>query len=287
MTVPTPADSPRGSTRDRYSTPYGWDWSNTTHEGRPGIVDDLLEAMGAWVCLSDKGRHGWSESVVAYDQGGYKLGAVFLGGGRDDVYVESTSAVADDVRSKVLALDPEARTARVDTRVDTLVPFEQIEAMMFEAACRYGTKLGQVQWFDTDKGTLTSTGRTTYLGAPSSAVRVRLYEKWLESPGQYVEGTNRVEVQLRPASKVKARVSAWTPAETFCASKTTRTLAELLGDDLAPKASLHVKKDTPDLQRSLRTMGEQYGGKFRQWMDISGGDLGTVLGFLAGQDDPE
>jgi hypothetical protein len=106
---------------------------------------------------------------------------------------------------------------------------------------------------------------------------VRLYEKWLESPGEYAEGTNRLEVQLRPPSKVKTKVSGWSRAETFCASRVTRDLAERLGADLAPAASLHVRRGTPELEQSLAAMGAQYGNAVRRWMEVSHGDIGTLI----------
>lgn len=254
---------------------YGWDWSATTHDGREGVVDDLLGALGAAVALPGKGLQGWSQSVKAYDAGGYLLGSIYFGGGREDVHVLSTSAAADSARRSVVGMD-RARTARVDTRVDTLLPFEDLAGVCEEAASAYGSRITRME--SSERGA--SLGRTVYLGAPSSAVRVRVYEKWLESPGQYVEGTNRVEVQLRPPSKVKERVSSWTAAETFCASRVTRGLAERLGADLTPSATLHVKRGTPDLERALEVMGEQYGNAARRWLEVSGGDLGRLLDHL-------
>jgi hypothetical protein len=260
---------------------YGWDWSATTHEGTTGVVDDLLSAMGAQIALPGKGLQGWSRSVQGYDAGGYLLGSVYFGGGRDDVHVLATSASADVARPAVMGMG-RAKTARVDTRVDTLLPFEDLSGLCEHAASAYGSRITRMQSWERGD----SLGRTIYVGAPSSAVRVRVYEKWLESPGQYVEGTNRVEVQLRPASKVKERVSAWTPAETFCASRVTRSLAELLGDDRAPKASLHVDRGTPDLEKSLVAMGDQYGNAARRWLDVSGGDVGQLLDRLLDERGP-
>ncbi len=256
-------------------SPYGWDWSATTHDGRAGVVNDLLGALAPSVCLPGKGLQGWPASLEAFDAGGYKVGAVFYGGGRDDVHVLSTSAAADSSRRRVVGMD-RARTARVDTRVDTLVPWDDLAGMCRSAAASYGSRVTKIESWQCDE----SLGRTLYLGAPSSAVRVRVYEKWMESPGQYVEGTNRVEVQLRPASRVKERVSAWSPAETFCASKTTRALAAMLGDEAAPTASLHVDRGTPDLERTLQVMGEQYGNAVDRWLRLSGGDWDRVLHHL-------
>lgn len=254
---------------------YGWDWSSTTHVGSAGIVDDLVAALGAEVVTQGKGRHGWSQSVEAYDSRGYKTGAVFFGGGRDDVFVESTSSQAHAARAAVLGIG-EPRTARVDTRVDTLVPFEELRALCAGIA---GPRT-QLAYWEGSLGSGESTGRTLYVGAPSSAVRVRLYEKWLESPGMYEDGVNRVEVQLRPPSRGKAEVSGWGPAETFCASKLTRRLAEALEQDVARPGTLQKSKGTPDLERTLEAMGEQYGNAARKWLALSGGDWGKVMEHL-------
>lgn len=277
----TPApDSP--PTPDSF---YGWDWSSTTHDGRKDVVNDLVDAMGAAVVLPGKGLQGWSQSVQAFDAGGYKVGEVFFGGGREDVHVRSTSEAADEARVNVARMD-RARTARVDTRVDSEVPFDELAAILEDAAGRYGSRMMYVE--SRAKGE--SLGRTVYLGAPTSAIRVRLYEKWLESrlPNgdlTYKEGVNRVEVQLRPASKVKERVSGWSRAQTFCASKVTRELASRLGADLVPSASLHIARDVPDLERTLQAMGEQYGNAVERWLKVSGDDIGTVLDHLVRKTD--
>jgi hypothetical protein len=241
------------------------------------VVDDLLGAMGTKIALPATGLQGWVQSVDGYDGDGFHMGRVYFGG-RDDVHVVATSAAADVARAAVVISDREARTSRVDTRVDTRMPMGDLEWVARQAANEYGS-LVTVMESDV-RGE--SRGRTLYVGAPSSAVRVRIYEKWLESPGEYEDGTNRVEVQLRPASKVKQRVSSWSPAETFCASKVTRELATLLGDDLAPVNSLHVKRGTPDLERTLEVMGDQYGNAVRRFLAATGGDVGTVLDRLLG-----
>lgn len=258
---------------------YGWDWTQTTHEGRTGVVDDLVSALGAHLVLPGKGFQGWSESVKAFDLGGYELGTVYFGGGRDDVHVMATSEAAQWARSAVAGMD-RPRTARVDTRVDTLVPFEALEAMCWEAAGTYGSQITKMESWGGK-----TPGRTVYLGAPSSAVRVRIYEKWKQSPGQYVDGTNRVEVQLRPGSKVKERVSGWTPGETFCASKVTTGLAQALGQDVSKAGTLHVKRSTPTLEEALEAMSHQYGGTVARWLEHSGGDFSKVIDYLLTEHD--
>ena len=258
---------------------YGWDWSATTHDAEEDSVYRMLEALGSVNTLPGKGLQGWSRSVKAFDAEGYALGSIYFGGGRKDIHVVSTSSVADTSRPLVTGIG-NARTARVDTRVDTLVPFDQLEKILAAASETYGSR---ITYMETKKRG-ESLGKTLYLGAPGSRIRVRVYEKWLESPGQYLEGTNRVEVQLRPHSRVKEAVSAWDPAETFCASRTTRDLAQRLGDPDPPIVSVQKRRPTPTLEESLEAMGHQYGKGVRQWLDLSGGDVGTVLDYLTGQE---
>jgi len=259
---------------------YGWDWTQTTHDARgshsttPAIVEDLVTALGGSIAVPGKGLQGWQQSVRLYDSEGYKLGQVYWGGSRTDVHVVSTSGSADKARRAVVGRFG-ARTSRVDTRVDTLVPYEDLENLLRTAA---GQKATLRRIYSEKAGE--STGRTLYVGAPTSAVQVRLYEKHLESPGQYVEGTNRVEVQLRPPSRGKAVVSTWSPAETFCASELSRRVANLLGQDVAHPATLEKNRGTPDLERTMQAMAQQYGPGVDRWLRATGGEVGTVLEYL-------
>jgi hypothetical protein len=75
-------------------------------------------------------------------------------------------------------------------------------------------------------------------------------------------------------------VSGWSPAETFCASELTRRLADELEVEVAHPGTLQKARGAPDLERSLEVMGDQYGPGVRRWLDVSGGDVGTVLDYL-------
>lgn len=260
---------------------YGWDWSSTTHDGGKAAVRDLLGALDPAVVLPGPGIQGWSRGLEAFDREGYKLATVYHGG-REGVHVVSTSTVADTARSTIVGMH-DARTARVDTRVDTLAPFAELVDVLGRAAQRYGSQITYMQ--KVAGRDQVSEGRTVYLGSPKSAIRVRLYEKWLQAPGEYVEGVNRVEVQLRPASKVKDRVSGWSRAETFCASKVTRELAAELGAELLPTVSLHVARPVPELEQTLAAMGKQYRRPVDRFLQATGGDLDTVLDYLLGRSD--
>lgn len=275
QSISEPAD---GNAQDAF---YGWDWTQTTHEGDDLTVKRLVRALDGTLVVPGKGLLGWPMSLESFDADGYKLGQVFFGGGRNDVHFLATSAVADSVRSVTAEIDG-AKTSRVDTRVDTLMDFDRLYKVLRAAADTYHATMKFEQSYNRDGS---SAGRTWTMGSPRSRIRVRVYEKWLESLGQYVEGTNRVEVMLRPDSQHKADVSTWDRAQTFCASKTTRDLAQRLGADYAPKADLRVSRGTPDLEQSLKAMGSQYGKVVDRWLKVSGGDIDTVIQRLVAFDE--
>ena len=237
-------------------------------------MSDLVTALDGSVAVPGKGLQGWQQSVRLFDSEGFRIGQVYFGGTRTDVHVVSTSGAAHRARQRVTGTAG-CRTARVDTRVDTLLPYRDLENLLRDAAGRKAT----LRSIHSEKAGA-STGRTLYVGSPTSAVQIRLYEKHLESPGQYAEGTNRVEVQLRPPSRGKSAVSTWSPAETFCASELTRRVAARLGQDVAHPATLEKNRGTPDLEQTMAHMARQYGPGVDRWLQATGGEVGTVLDYL-------
>lgn len=273
-------------------SPYGWDWSATTHDtvGSGLTVRELAGRLvgvldGAHAIPGGKGVHGWSDSIEVFDAEGYRLGSVFYCAGpnpsRTDVFVQATSEAADRVRSRVV--EHQAKSARVDTKVDTLADFDLVDDIMQTAAEGYGSLITRIESHQRGE----SKGRTTMLGSPSSAIRIRLYEKWLEAgvnpkTGKplYEPGTNRVEVQLRPPSQKKRDVSAWSREQTFCASRVATTIAALLGNEVAEPGSLHIDRGTPDLEKSLATAAKQYGKAYARFLEVSGGDVDRLVTHL-------
>ena len=256
---------------------YGWDWSQTTHDGSESVLEELVVALGGIHVKEGKGLQGWARSIAVYDAHGYLLARIYFGG-RPDVHVISTGAVADQSRRRILHVgDP--RTARVDTRVDTLIPYDRLVKFAEAVAADAGAMTG---YHETRRGDA-SMGRTTYVGAKKSMLYIRVYEKWLESPGQFVDGTNRVEVQLRPPSRSKAMVSLLPPAGTFCASRTARDFAKRLGDEAPPVVSLRVKRAVPELDQKIVNAGHQYGNAIEEWLDAHDGDLSGLMLLLRGE----
>jgi DNA relaxase NicK len=109
-------------------------------------------------------------------------------------------------------------------------------------------------------------GRTFYVGAPSSAVRVRLYEKGkqLVATGKAGAGSVspdwcRIEVQTRPEGESRTIAAAAAPEAFWGLSDWSRELARrAFGLDVE---RIHVKEVRDlDTHRSLRAMARQYAG---------------------------
>lgn len=124
-------------------------------------------------------------------------------------------------------------------------------------------------------------GRTMYLGAPSSDVIVRIYDKYLESGEERYLGVTRLEVQRRyPNSANPVRVSMFGhPADLVGGSRWAQDLlGEVVGQrvDVVPVERGEV---TP-LVRSLQVLGQQWGGKILAMCGVLGGgdvDLGWLM----------
>lgn len=276
-------------TSDEKRDAYRWDWSATTHDptgtGLTGreLVTDLVTACDPLLVVPGKGLQGWAKGVEVFGHDGNVSARVYWGGERQDVHVVASSEVAHEIRPRVASMYG-AKTARVDTRVDTLRSYSELVEIARKAA---GPRT-KLTFMASEVGG-ESTGRTLYVGSPTSDVRVRIYEKHLESPGSYDEPVNRVEVQFRPPSRGKQEVSERLPGETFCATKLTRRLADALGADVYKPVSVQKPKAVPDLELTLEHMGKQYGPAVDRFLNLSGGDVDAVLRRLRvlGFDDEE
>lgn len=268
---------PASNTGATFTTSPRWDYSATTHTDLDPasfstLVPTLWNLLGGGRLVKGKGAQGWLSSLAVYGEDDNLRGTIYSGG-RDDVYCLVSGGVSDEVREAITRVG-NASTSRVDTRVDTLAGYEEVARLLRLAADKAGAEVTTMR--KDVRGV--NKGQTMYVGAPSSRIRVRLYEKWLESPGQYVEGTNRVEVQLRPHSTMKRAVSGWARAETFACSPMCRNLAELLQLEGSSVVSLQSgPKEVADLDRSIAAMRRQYSKTAREYVVRKGGDVDALL----------
>lgn len=128
--------------------------------------------------------------------------------------------------------------------------------------------------------------RTTYLGAPASRIRVRLYEKGCkERQDGHDADPNwvRLEAQIRPTGKpARLRAAELDPTEAWGTSRWTRELArQALGVEVEP-VTMQLRRE-PDYMRAIRSLRRQYGSTLQRALEVEGSweDVGRLLGVIS------
>ena len=206
-----------------------------------------------------KGHHTFKDQLWVEDTWGDRVSSIQFGGRQGDrvmveVKGERTPEVVERLRSAA-----EHRCTRVDSCAD----FDELGAFerLLEACTRakadhrlYGEKRGD--WDDHPE-----LGRTFYLGAATSPIKSRLYEKGKQPgyAGMGKENWVRLELQVRPQKDAKQAYSTLSALDVWGASKWTRQLAaEVLQEHIDPHPPGTVRKET-QRDRALRYMVRQYG----------------------------
>jgi hypothetical protein len=105
-------------------------------------------------------------------------------------------------------------------------------------------------------------GRTIYLGAPSSYVQARLYEKGKQL-GSHPDWV-RLEIQVRPSGEGKSNLASVEAAQLFSVCPWTRALSERVGIPELEAVRIRDPKHPADDERALEYMVRQYGGLLRR-----------------------
>lgn len=205
-----------------------------------------------------KGFHTFGERASVRNEYGEEVGSISWGGRQGDrvmveVKGERTPEVVERLRS-----DFPHRCTRVDSCADFERPgaFEELLQPVLRAKADhrlYGERRGDWEFPEL--------GRTQYLGANSSPIRARLYEKGKQPEYRHLNRPNlcRLEIQIRPQKEAKSAYANLSALEVWGASKWTRQLAsDVLETMLDPQPPGTVRRDSKRDQ-ALRWMASQYG----------------------------
>lgn len=218
------------------------------------------------------GFHTFKDRIWVTDATGDQVGAVQFGGSKQggrvmvEVKGEPTPAVVEALRGAY-----EHRCTRVDACADWDAPgaytrvLERVVEVKKEHKL-YGERRGD--WEDHPEK-----GRTQYLGASSSPIKARLYEKGLQPEYEHLGLKNwvRLELQVRPQKDAKNEYSKLSPIEVWGASRWTRELAAcVLLEHVEPHPAGTVFKLT-DRDHKLRWMLRQYGPALVSLVEDCGG----------------
>ncbi len=273
VTFPAPPTFDAGTVR--------FDWMQATVAADPLVLSDsLAELLGAEQ-ENARGLNGYASSKIL-KRDGETLARVNYGGGNGNPNVVASGAATDDFVPVLRAGWGDHQVTRFDSASDFSAPggFEQLRAVLLELA---GSRRSVEHIESTKKGVRS---RTVYIGASTSQVRVRLYEK-----GQFERQKGhddadadwfRLEAQIRPKTyDARRRSSELGPVEAWGQSPFLRQLAaDVLKVDVKPMA-MNLRRD-PDYERALHFLKKQYGKTLETAMFHEGSweAVGRLLGIV-------
>jgi hypothetical protein len=260
-----------------------FDWMQATVHDEPEQVIALLSDTLGGQSTPGRGLNGYHAShFVKRDE--ETLARVLHGGPNGYPHIIATGAPSDEVV-------PVIRTAwsgmHEVTRMDSAQDFDddggydRLTAVLLDVAGRYG--------LTTDYRESVVNGqrsRTLYIGAPSSRVRLRLYEKgcFEHQLGNAAASLDwcRLEAQIRPTGVGARRNAAELDAiEAWGMSKWLRDIAEQAMELDVERVVMQIKRE-PDYARALRALERQYGGILARALEVEGSweSVGRLIGVI-------
>lgn len=246
--------------------------ATTTAAKHPALVELLRSTeKGPVTVQPGRGFHSFGNRVSLKDDTGSEFGAVSWGGRQEDRCMIEVKGAHSPAAVEALRAHYWHRVTRADSCADFDAPgtFERLLKPCLEVKAAHrlkGSKFGDWDDFPED-------GRTLYLGAPSSAVRLRMYEKGKQPEYRHLERPNwvRMEVQARPAKEAKTAYNRLSAADVWGASTWTRDLAaKALREHVDPHPAGTSYRLT-ERDAALRWMCKQYGSHLLGLYD----DLGS------------
>lgn len=274
-----------------------FDWYQATiPEPVNDVLEALLERLAPKLSLSHgRGMHGYATRTVVGNEDEGSVAQVLHGGSHEYPHVICSSDWAQPGAELIRVRFPVHSVTRLDVREDFSDEgaFDSIQSQLLLTAAQHRLKVGTA-----GDHLLTKLGRTTYLGAPSSAVKLRLYDKRAEMLAKYATDGDRyiackslqipdhlarLEAQIRPAKKEqKAAFATIEPVEALgCARWMREVWKAVAGLELTPVQVGRGYRQADD-ERAYRYLLAQYGGLLRRRQ----ADLGSwaCVGLQLGDD---
>ena len=243
---------------------------------------------------SQRPHHGYSDAVAIEAPSGFQAVAQW-GGLHDRLHVFASGSGGQDLAVILRKYYPAHRVTRADVCIDFVDQgsFEKLEGLCRKVADEHRLKRRKID--DDGQG---NDGATYYLGAPSSNVRTRLYEKGKQmfTPGVKHAGPvvlpegltddhsvwdwSRLEVQVRPEGAAREKLATAEPAAFWGASKWTQQLVRCALELNIERVKVGKIWRPSDDERAYRFMVSQYGAMLARYAHALGGwdCLGHTIG---------
>lgn len=255
-----------------------FDWYEVTVEESPVWLREALSSQVqglVWEPTRPHGGYGHAESVYSSGEEVFKF---LYGGAHQWPHLVASGATANEVASVIRRVTPVHLVSRADVRddIEDGAFFDRAYPVMVEIAKARGVRVTpDGDWF-TDR----HLGRTLYMGAKDSAVRVRMYEKGFEQLAKHgnaarVAGVSenwvRCEIQVRPTKRAAKLQLAEVPADQFwgCSRFAQDIADELLGVEVE-RVNIGTVYRVSDLERAEMYMLRQYAAVLRRVKEREG-----------------
>lgn len=224
------------------------------------LTQILIDQAGADLTFHQgRGHHSFGERLAVKDSTGSEIGSVQWGGAHGERMMFEVKGQYSPGAVEALRCLCHHRVTRVDACADFDAPsaFESLLGPCIEVKQKHnlkGEKRGD--WED-----FPELGRTQYIGAPTSPVRVRLYEKGKQPEYRHMDRPNwtRIEVQARPAKDAKSAFSHVSPADVWGASTWSRELAGMVLQEHIDPHPAGTTYRLSERDKALAWMCKQYG----------------------------
>lgn len=230
----------------------------------PDAAEEVVGALTAkWPALWWRPavpRHGSAFAAEGVYGDRVAIGAKWGGGIPVGVHVQAQGEWAEPWARYCRQRWPDHRVSRLDACEDFDAPgaWDALASLCLRVADDAGVVVKHEGDFHRAER-----GRTLYLGAPSSVLRVRLYEKGkqLAAAGDPSARPDhvRLEAQARPQREGKAAAASVMPAQVFgMAAWSAELLARVAGTEV-PRITVGSVWSPSDDERAYRWMIRQYG----------------------------
>lgn len=236
-------------------------YTATTKDVKPFVLVDLLSSVASGPITVQPGRgfHSFGSRMSIKDDTGSEFGSVSWGGRQGERCMVEIKGEQTPAAVEALRASHWHRVTRADSCADFDAPesFDSLLGACLQVKAKHrlkGSKFGDWEDFPED-------GRTLYLGAPTSAVRLRLYEKGKQPEYRHLVRPHwvRMEIQARPAKEAKNAFANLTASQVWGASTWSRELAAVaLEQHIDPHPAGTIYKHT-ERDAALRWMCKQYG----------------------------
>lgn len=242
---------------------HQFDWYQATVYASPeALISELLDNLPEGTIRADgKGFNSYARRADLCNPDGEVYATAMHGGVNPHPNVKATSDHAPALAGVLRHRWPEHRISRLDVAVDYRgeTAFDDTVRLMSAVGRSHRMKGEKIIPDDLDDGS------TYYLGARSSSLRVRCYEKGkqlFKETGDPVWRNffdwTRVELQVRPEKAFKSAAATMQPADFWGCAQWTRDLAGGVLD-LNPEAVTMKPTRIADHERAMRALTAQYG----------------------------